>query len=73
MKKEKTYQLKNVSGGHINIPAEVWKHQGWDLNDEVILTSGDIYNDKDESWKAITIERVKDLEKYSDEYDGRIE
>ena len=69
MKKDiDTYQLKNVSGEHINLPSKIWEKLGWKLNDEVELIPGDIFNDKGESWKILSIERVKDIKKYDNEY-----
>ena len=64
----KAYKLRSVSGGHINLPPEIWKEAGWDLNDEIELTLTETYNDKDENWLGISIDRIKDLKRYDDEY-----
>ena len=61
---KKYYILKNNDLGMIQLPSKVWKEAGWDLNEEVELSICETFNDDNEKWFSISIERVQDLDKY---------
>lgn len=69
----KKYTLKSNSLGLVKLPVEIWQEAGWSLNDKVDIFVGDQFNSKDQSWSYISIERVKDLEKYDEDYKEHLE
>tara|TARA_A100000171_G_scaffold13533_1_gene11624 strand:+ start:5291 stop:5521 length:231 start_codon:yes stop_codon:yes gene_type:complete len=69
----KKYTLKSNSLGLVKLPAEIWQEAGWKLNDEVDIFVSKMYNSKDQSWSYISIERVKDLERYDEDYKEHLE
>ena len=69
----KKYTLKSNSLGLVKLPVEIWQEAGWSLNDEVDIFVGNQFNSKDQSWSYISIERVKDLEKYDEDYKEHLE
>ena len=69
----KKYTLKSNSLGLVKLPVEIWQEAGWSLNDKVDIFVGNQFNSKDQSWSYISIERVKDLEKYDEDYKEHLE
>lgn len=69
----KKYTLKSNSLGLVKLPVEIWQEAGWSLNDKVDIFVGDQFNSKNQSWSYISIERVKDLEKYDEDYKEHLE
>jgi len=69
----KKYTLKSNSLGLVKLPVEIWQEAGWSLNDEVDIFVSKMYNSKDQSWSYISIERVKDLERYDEDYKEHLE
>ena len=69
----KKYTLKSNSLGLVKLPVEIWQEAGWSLNDEVDIFVGNQFNSKDQSWSYISIERVKDLERYDEDYKEHLE
>lgn len=69
----KKYTLKSNSLGLVKLPVEIWQEAGWNLNDEVDIFVSKMYNSKDQSWSYISIERVKDLERYDEDYKEHLE
>lgn len=57
--------LRSTESSAINIPSKVWKEAGWELNDVVRLFVCENFNDNDDKWHTITIERKKDIEKFN--------
>ena len=68
----KTYTLKNNSNKVVNLPPEIWQKANWNLNDKVELTICENYNSQDEKWISISVERIADLEKWSDSFDDSV-
>ena len=69
----KRYTLKSNSLGLVKLPVEIWQEAGWSLNDKVDIFVGNQFNSKDQSWSYISIERVKDLERYDEDYKQHLE
>lgn len=69
----KKYTLKSNSLGLVKLPVEIWQEAGWSLNDKVDIFVGNQFNSKDQSWSYISIERVKDLERYDEDYKQHLE
>ena len=69
----KKYTLKRNSLGLVKLPVEIWQEAGWSLNDKVDIFVGNQFNSKDQSWSYISIERVKDLERYDEDYKQHLE
>tara|TARA_Y100000310_G_C20581486_1_gene763213 strand:+ start:260 stop:517 length:258 start_codon:yes stop_codon:yes gene_type:complete len=69
--KMKKYILRNTGTKVINLPSDIWKAAGWELNDKVELTVSEMYTDslsEDKRWFGVTIERVEDLIKFDEDY-----
>ena len=62
--------LRSSTTKAVNLPPEIWKEAGWKLNDEVevIICEMHTCNKDDDRWNSISIERIKDLEKYEEDY-----
>ena len=69
----KKYTLKSNSLGLVKLPVEIWQEAGWSLNDKVDIFVGNQFNSKDQSWSYISIEGVKDLERYDEDYKQHLE
>ena len=69
----KKYTLKSNSLGLVKLPVEIWQEAGWSLNDKVDIFVGNQFNSKAQSWSYISIERVKDLERYDEDYKQHLE
>tara|TARA_R100000655_G_scaffold28408_1_gene57712 strand:+ start:5654 stop:5872 length:219 start_codon:yes stop_codon:yes gene_type:complete len=67
MKEYKPYILKNTTTKAINLPSEVWKEAGWELNDDVEVVCCQVSVSHNKSYNSISIDRVKDLKKYEKE------
>ena len=64
------YILRNTGTKVINLPSEIWKKAGWKLNDEVevVVCVNHTCNEDNDKWDSISIDRVKDLIKYDEDY-----
>jgi len=58
--------LRSTENKVVNIPSEIWKEAGWNINDEVELIVCECYNEKNKKWFSISIDRTKD-DKYWDD------
>ena len=58
--------LRSTENKQVNIPSKIWKEAGWNINDEVKLIVCECYNEKNEKWFSISIDRTKD-DKYWDD------
>jgi len=63
-----SYKLRSTSLKIINVPSQIIKEIGWDINDELdIIISGLYDNNGNFSHNTLSIEKVEDYEKYAKE------
>jgi hypothetical protein len=73
MNKEKSYKvlLRNTSNKMVNIPSEIWKPLGWNLNDKLVIWIDECYNKDNETlttpdYFEIRLVKEDDENKYFD-------
>ena len=59
--------LRSTESKQVNIPSKIWKEAGWNINDEVKLIVCECYNEKNEKWFSISIDRTKDDKYWEDD------
>ena len=60
-----SYKLRSTSLKIINVPSQIIKKIGWDINDEVDVIIAEEYSSGTKpTHRTITIERVADYKKY---------
>ena len=52
--------LRSTESKMINIPSKMWKEAGWKIGDEVEIIICENFNNKDQTWKSISIDRTED-------------
>ena len=65
------YILRSNGNKVVNLPPEIWKEAGWNINDKIELTICENYNSKDEKWLSISADRAIDIEKWDNEVISR--
>ena len=61
---DKKYKVRCSSNGVINLPKEVFKKIGWKINEEVNIIETKTIFHNDETFKALTVQKVSDTERY---------
>jgi len=59
------YILRNTGTIAVNLPSEVWKDAGWNINDKIDVILCEMYSDEGiQTHYTLSVERIEDDKKF---------